>query len=63
MGETVAVAHAAAAKPATLKDQIWREVLSWFWVILAFLFIEGTLVQARVIPSGSMEIPCLWAIT
>ena len=32
-----------------------REVISWFWVILAFLFIEGTLVQARVIPSGSME--------
>jgi signal peptidase I len=25
------------------------------WVILAFLFIHGTLVQARVIPSGSME--------
>ena len=24
-------------------------------MILAFLFIEGTLVQARVIPSGSME--------
>jgi signal peptidase I len=41
--------------PATLGDRVWREVLSWFWVILAFLFIEGTLVQARVIPSGSME--------
>ena len=36
-------------------DRIWREVISWFWVILAFLLIEGTLVQARVIPSGSME--------
>ena len=36
-------------------DRVWREVVSWFWVILAFLFIEGTLVQARVIPSGSME--------
>ena len=34
---------------------MWREVLSWFWVILAFLLIEGGLVQARVIPSGSME--------
>jgi signal peptidase I len=32
-----------------------RELLSWLWVILAFLFITGTLVQARVIPSGSME--------
>lgn len=40
---------------ATTKDRVWREVLSWFWVILAFFFIEGTLVQARVIPSGSME--------
>jgi signal peptidase I len=36
-------------------SRFWREVLSWFWVILAFLFIQGTLVQARVIPSGSME--------
>ena len=32
-----------------------REIISWFWVILAFLFIEGGIVQARVIPSGSME--------
>jgi signal peptidase I len=32
-----------------------REVLSWFWVILAFFLIEGSVVQARVIPSGSME--------
>lgn len=39
----------------TTGDRIWREVVSWIWVILAFLFIEGTLVQARVIPSGSME--------
>mgnify|MGYP001156656817 CR=1 FL=1 len=39
----------------TTGDRIWHEVMSWFWVILAFLFIEGTLVQARVIPSGSME--------
>jgi signal peptidase I len=53
--EAVAVASVAPAKPVTLKDQVWREVLSWFWVIVAFLLIEGTLVQARVIPSGSME--------
>ena len=39
----------------TVGDRVRREVLSWVWVILAFLFIEGTLVQARVIPSGSME--------
>jgi signal peptidase I len=36
-------------------SRVWQEVVSWFWVIIAFLFIEGTLVQARVIPSGSME--------
>lgn len=39
----------------TMQERLWREAVSWFWVILAFLFIEGTLVQARVIPSGSME--------
>jgi signal peptidase I len=39
----------------TMNERVWREIVSWFWVILAFLFIEGTLVQARVIPSGSME--------
>ena len=43
------------ATASTAQQRIWREVVSWFWVILAFLFIEGTLVQARVIPSGSME--------
>jgi signal peptidase I len=47
----------APPKPAeaTTNEKIWREVVSWFWVIVAFLLIEGTLVQARVIPSGSME--------
>ncbi len=39
----------------TAQDRVWREVVSWLWVIAAFIFIEGTLVQARVIPSGSME--------
>ena len=39
----------------TTGDRVWREVVSWIWVIVIFLFIEGTLVQARVIPSGSME--------
>ncbi|MCL6480174.1 MAG: signal peptidase I [Firmicutes bacterium] len=36
-------------------ERLRREVLSWFWVILIFLFIHGSIVQARVIPSGSME--------
>ena len=34
---------------------VGRELLSWLWIALAFLLITGTLVQARVIPSGSME--------
>jgi signal peptidase I len=38
-----------------LSGKVWREVVAWFWVLLIFIFIEGTLVQARVIPSGSME--------
>jgi signal peptidase I len=51
------VLAAEKRKPAeaTANERIWREVVSWFWVIVAFLLIEGTLVQARVIPSGSME--------
>jgi signal peptidase I len=47
--------HDASHDHATTKDKVWREVVSWFWVIVAFLVIEGFFVQARVIPSGSME--------
>jgi signal peptidase I len=36
-------------------DHVWREIVSWFWVIFAFILIEGGVAQARVIPSGSME--------
>jgi signal peptidase I len=39
----------------TAGQRVWVEIVSWFWVIVAFLFIEGAFVQARVIPSGSME--------
>jgi len=49
---------AEAEKPEPklpLKKRVWREIVAWGWVIVAFLFIQGTLVQARVIPSGSME--------
>ena len=35
--------------------RIQREVVAWMWVVLLFLLINGTLGQARVIPSGSME--------
>src|ERR1700723_1417909 len=34
---------------------IRREIIAWTWVVLIFLLINGTLGQARVIPSGSME--------
>jgi signal peptidase I len=50
----VAAAERSERVP-TASDKVKRELISWFWVILAFLLIEGTLVQARVIPSGSME--------
>ena len=36
------------------RERVLREVRGWLWVFLAFLFIQGTLVQARVIPSESM---------
>lgn len=39
----------------SLGKRFLRELRSWCWVALAFLLITGTMVQARVIPSGSME--------
>src|SRR6202171_3057493 len=36
-------------------QRIQREIIAWFWVALVFLLINGTIGQARVIPSGSME--------
>jgi signal peptidase I len=38
-----------------VRAKIVREFAAWFWVGLAFLLINGTIGQARVIPSGSME--------
>jgi signal peptidase I len=43
----------AAAVPMSVR--VKSEAIAWFWVILAFMLINGTLGQARVIPSGSME--------
>lgn len=37
------------------EQKIRREIIAWFWVGLVFLLINGTLGQARVIPSRSME--------
>jgi len=39
----------------TPAQKLRREIITWFWVALAFLLINGTIGQARVIPSGSME--------
>src|SRR5258708_31976253 len=36
-------------------QRVQREVIAWFWVALVLLLINGTIGQARVIPSGSME--------
>jgi signal peptidase I len=44
----------ASEKPS-VGANIRREILAWFWVGLVFLLINGTIGQARVIPSGSME--------
>jgi len=35
--------------------RIQREIIAWFWVALIFMLVNGTVGQARVIPSGSME--------
>jgi signal peptidase I len=36
-------------------QRVRREVIAWFWVALAFMLINGTIGQARVIPSESMK--------
>jgi signal peptidase I len=46
---------AAEAPSPTASSRFWREAISWFWVALAFFLLEATVVQARMIPSGSME--------
>lgn len=48
-------AKAAAEPKLPLAKRAQREAIAWFWVGLAFLLINGTIGQARVIPSGSME--------
>jgi signal peptidase I len=50
-GETATAAEAQLP----LAKRAQREALAWFWVALVFLLINGTIGQARVIPSGSME--------
>ena len=43
-----------SVEPVPLGTKVKREIIGWTWVIVAFLFIHGTLLQARVIPSESM---------
>jgi signal peptidase I len=50
-----AAEHQPAGESSTFRQRLVRELLSWVWVALAFLLITGTMVQARVIPSASME--------
>jgi signal peptidase I len=38
-----------------VRQRIQHEIVAWFWVALVFMLINGTIGQARVIPSGSME--------
>ena len=51
--DTPSIPPAPPAEPAA-RERALAEVRGWLWVILAFLFIQGTVVQARVIPSESM---------
>ncbi len=46
---------AAEEAKLPMSKRVQREIIAWFWVGLAFLLINGTIGQARVIPSGSME--------
>jgi len=41
--------------PLSSEQKVWREVVAWFWVVLAVLLINGAVGQARVIPSESMQ--------
>jgi signal peptidase I len=45
----------SADQDVTFGRRVARELLSWLWVAMAFVLITGSIVQARVIPSASME--------
>jgi signal peptidase I len=47
--------NSAKETQVPMSTRVKSEIIAWFWVILAFMLINGTLGQARVIPSGSME--------
>src|SRR5215813_2691879 len=39
----------------TTQQKVTREAIAWFWVILILVLVNGTVGQARVIPSASMQ--------
>ena len=45
----------AKESDASIGAKVKSEIVAWFWIGLIFLLVNGTLGQARVIPSGSME--------
>jgi signal peptidase I len=45
----------AAEADLSIRAKVKSEILAWFWIGLVFMLVNGTLGQARVIPSGSME--------
>jgi signal peptidase I len=47
--------HGAGESNLPVRQRLRSEIVAWFWVVLAFMLINGTIGQARVIPSGSME--------
>jgi len=47
--------NSAHQSAPTLSAKVKKEILAWFWIGLVFMLVNGTLGQARVIPSGSME--------
>ena len=53
-GSTGASASGETA-PTSVKTRATREIVAWAWIVGIFLLVNGTIAQARVIPSGSME--------
>jgi signal peptidase I len=43
------------AKIQSRTHRIRREIFAWMWIVLGYLLINGTVGQARVVPTGSME--------
>jgi signal peptidase I len=54
-GKKIRKKKTATEANSPLVTLVKKELMAWAWVVLAFLLINGTLGQARVIPSGSME--------